>query len=52
METLMDTPTVYVCRCISEVKGLFTSHIANGNTNGNKPLVYSRGEGTVHIPNW
>jgi len=53
----METPTVCVCRCIPEARGtiplsqtLFTVQYTDGNTDGLKPSVYSRGEGNCSPP--
>jgi hypothetical protein len=53
----MEIPTVCVCRCIPEAKGtiplsqaLFTMQYTDGNTDGLKLSVYSRGKGNCSPP--
>jgi len=53
----MEILTIHVHRCILKVKGivplplaLFTVHNTDRNTDGLKPLMYSRGEGNYSHP--
>lgn len=55
--TPIETPTIYVCWCISKARGpvplphaLFTVHNTYGNTDNLYSLVYSRGEGNCSPP--